>query len=306
MLTASKWILLHLGHVLEVHGLPKLECSRHAPLLSRSQTETIWGLVLLFLRWKWYLWTMLPQTLSLGISPAERHLHFFLRQTQRTTQSSTQLLGTSSPSWLQELPAQKRNGLWISTTRKNIELIQINEPQTIMVPHPFPCLPIGHSMRLDAEWPGGFVSKRHQDGITNFSFYHRTYTNSGESLSTTEQIPGQPGEPSKAGPPFIQGRWEQIRNRGGWRMSLSLCSSPCGHCLSDLDFLCFSPVYFSKKKYPQLLWSHTQDYPQSLVSLWLLLVITTLILFPQVCVLFHVLFPPVASPSIAIINFCCH
>lgn len=183
---------------------------------------------------------MLPQASSLGIRSTERLLHFFLRQTQRTRQSATQLLSTFSPSWLQELPTQKRHRLWSSTTRKSIELIKINEPQTIMVQHPFPCLPIGHSMRLDAEWPGGFVSKCHQDGVTNFSFYYRTYTNSRENMSTAEQIPGQPGEQSKAAPPLIQGWWEQTG--GGW-VWMSLCSSPCGWCLSDLHFL-FLPYLF--------------------------------------------------------------
>lgn len=38
-------------------------------------------------------------------------------------------------------------------------------------------------MRLDAEWPGGFVNKCHQDGVSNFSFDHWTYTNCREHVS---------------------------------------------------------------------------------------------------------------------------
>lgn len=62
-----------------------------------------------------------------------------------------------------------------------------------MVPHSFPCLPIGHSVRLDAERPGGFVNKRHQDGVSNFSFDHRTYTNSRNNVSNgaTPQVAKQ-------------------------------------------------------------------------------------------------------------------
>lgn len=45
-------------------------------------------------------------------------------------------------------------------------------------------------MRLDAERPGGFVNKRHQDGVSNFSFDHWTYTNSRENMLATEQLPG--------------------------------------------------------------------------------------------------------------------
>jgi len=45
-------------------------------------------------------------------------------------------------------------------------------------------------MRLDAERPGGFVNKCHQDGVSNFSFDHWTYTKSKKSMSATEQLPG--------------------------------------------------------------------------------------------------------------------
>lgn len=53
-------------------------------------------------------------------------------------------------------------------------VLKKRDPPTIMVPHPFRCLPIGHSMWLDAEGPGGFVKKCHQDGVSNFSFDHWT------------------------------------------------------------------------------------------------------------------------------------
>lgn len=84
-----------------------------------------------------------------------------------------------------------------------------------MVPHPFPRLPIGHSMRLDAERPGGFVNKHHQDGVSNFSFDHWTYTNSRESMSATEQLPGWPSEPKQPGTPFTQVEGSRRRRRGG-------------------------------------------------------------------------------------------
>lgn len=59
-------------------------------------------------------------------------------------------------------------------------------------------------MRLDAERPGGFVNKRHQDGVSNFSFDHWTYTNSRESMSAMEQLPSPTHKLRKPGPPFTQ------------------------------------------------------------------------------------------------------
>lgn len=92
------------------------------------------------------------------------------------------------------------------------EALKKREPRTIMVPHPFPRLPIGHSVRLDAERPGGFVNKHHQDGVSNFSFDHWTYTKSRESMSAMEQLPSPPHKPRKPGPPFTEAE-ESRRHR---------------------------------------------------------------------------------------------
>lgn len=152
-----------------------------------------------------------------------------------------------------------------------------------MVPHPFPCLPIRHSMRLDAERPGGFVKKRHQDGVTNFSFYHRTYTNTREWVSAAEQITGHPHEPNKAGPPLIQGWWEKIQSRGRWGIrSNEFMQLPIWMLLIyltreffiDCSFSVFSLV---ENNCNLFVWSHIQEFPH--LSSYRLLLATPVLLF---------------------------